>query len=55
MRGKVAKRLRKQSMGEGYSVRARIYGELESNGSRICLGARASYKKAKDEYKKGKC
>lgn len=44
MRGKVAKKLRKMLKG------GKIYGETFS-GQRVCLGDRASYKKAKKEYK----
>ncbi len=47
MRGKRAKELRKQLKGR------KVYGETEE-GQRVCLGARASYLKAKDEYKKDK-
>ncbi len=47
MRGKAAKRLRKNLKGR------KVYGETDI-GQRVCLGARASYLKAKDEYKKDK-
>jgi hypothetical protein len=50
MRGTVAKRIRRKTLGEGYSVRSKRDYVTDKSGTTHCKGKRADYQKAKKEY-----
>ena len=54
MRGKVAKRLRREVYGNGSKRNPGVYKRHRKTGQIICLGLRSSYKLEKKDYTRTK-